>query len=109
MRDVAVAVAHGEALGALVDEERGDLLAFAARAVLLARGHEDDSEIGDVGMADEMLGAVEHPVAALFDRARFHAAQVRASAGLGHRQTVPLLAADAGEEISLPLLRRTGE
>ena len=109
MRDVAIAVADGETLGALVDEEGGDLLALAARAVLFAGRHEDDREIGDVGMADEMLGAVEHPVAAILDGRRLHAAQVGAGAGLGHGQAIRLLAADAREQIFLALLGRAGE
>ena len=65
MRDVAVAVAHGEARRALVDEEGGDLLALAARRLFLAGRHEADGEVGDVGMADEVLRAVEDEVVAV--------------------------------------------
>ena len=101
--DVAVAVAHGEALGALVDEEGGDQLLRAARGLFLARRHEDDGEAGDVGMADEMLGAVQHPVVAVLPRAGLHAAQVRPGAGFGHRQAIPGLAPDAGHQILLAL------
>ena len=65
MRDIAVAVAHHEARMALVDEEGGDELLLAARRVFLARGGEQDDEVGDIGMADEMLGAVDDEVIAL--------------------------------------------
>ena len=68
-----------------------------------------DGEIGDVGMADEMLGAVQHPVVAVLHGGRLHAAQVGAGARLGHRQAVPFLAADAGEQVFFALLRRAGE
>ncbi len=60
-------------------------------------------------MADEMLGAVEHPVVAILHGGRLHAAQVGAGARLGHRQAVPFLAADAGEQIFFALLRRAGQ
>src|SRR5690606_9906340 len=103
------AIAHGEARRSLVDEKGGDLLALAAWAVLLARGHEDDGKSGDVGVADEMLGAVEDPVVAVLTRGGLHAAQIRPRAGLGHGEAVPGLAADAGVEILLLLLVRTGK
>src|SRR5690606_27484659 len=93
----------------LADEERGDLLAFSAPAVFLARSHEDDGEIGNVGVANEMLGAVEHPVATVVHGARLHAAQVGAGARRGHGEAVGFFAAEAGEQILLALLRRPGE
>ena len=68
-----------------------------------------DGEIGDVGMADEMLGAVEHPVVAVLDGGRLHAAQIGAGARLGHGEAVRFLAANAGEQIFFALLRRAGE
>ena len=77
--------------------------------VLLARRHEDDGEIGDVGVADEMLGAVQHPVVAVLHGGRLHAAQVRTRAGFGHGEAVGLLAANAGKQIFVALLGRTGE
>jgi hypothetical protein len=36
-----------------------------ARRLFLAGGHEGDGEAGDIGVADEVLGAVQHPVAAV--------------------------------------------
>ena len=53
-----------------------------------------------------MLGAVQHPVIAVLNGGRLHAAQVGARAGLGHGEAVRLLAADAGEQILLALLGR---
>ena len=40
---------------------------------------------------------------------RLHAAQVGAGAGLGHGEAIRFLAADAGKQIFLALLRRAGE
>ena len=96
MRDVAVAGPHLEARDALVDQERGDQLALAARGVLLAGGGEQNDEVRMVGVADEVLGAVDDEVVALAHRGGLHAAQVRARARLGHRQAIDALAAHAG-------------
>ena len=65
VRDVAVAVAHGEAFGAFFHEEGGDLLLGAARGVFFACRHKDDGKACKVGVADEMLGAVQDPVIAV--------------------------------------------
>ena len=108
MADIAVTVAHGETGGVLVDEEGSDERAFSARRVFLTRLHEADRETGNVGMADEMLGAVQHPVIAILLRRRLHAAQVGARARLGHGEAVPGFAAQAGFEIFFALLRRAG-
>ncbi len=106
---VAIAVADGEALGALVDEECGDALLAAARRVLLAGRHEGDGEARDVGVADEVLGAVQHPVPALGARVGLHAAKVRPRARFGHGEAVPCLAPDAGREVARALVGRAGE
>ena len=101
MRDVAVAVAHGEALGALVDEEGGDELLLAARRILLARRGKQDDEIGDIGMADEMLGAVDDEIIAVLTGEAFHAAHIGARAGLGHGEAVgPFRRAPRGRDTS---------
>ena len=109
MRDVAVALADGEARGTLVDEEGGDQLPRAAWPLLLARGHEGDGEIGDVGVGDEVLGAAEDPVAAVASGRGLHAAEIGAGARLRHRETIPFLAADTRQEIALALLGRAGQ
>jgi hypothetical protein len=75
-----------------------------ARGLFLARGHEDDREPRQVGVADEMLGPVQHPVAAVLARAGLHPPQVRPRAGFGHRQAIPGLAPDAGHQVPLALL-----
>jgi hypothetical protein len=64
--------------------------------VFLAGGGEEDDEVGDVGVADEVLDAVDHPVAVRRDGGGLHAAQVRACAGLGHGQAVGTLARTQG-------------
>src|SRR3546814_14271857 len=55
VRDGVVALADLEAGGAAVDQEAGDLLLRPRRGLFLAAGAEDDDEVGDVGMADEVL------------------------------------------------------
>ena len=90
-------------------QKRGDELALAARRVLFARSGKENDKIGVIGMADEMFRAVDDEVAAAPSGAGFHAAQVRARAGLGHRQAFGLLAAHGGQEVALPLLTRAGK
>jgi hypothetical protein len=102
--DVAIAIADGEAGGALVDEEGSDQLLLAARGLFFPARHEADGEIGQIGMADEMLGAVQHPVIPVLPRAGLHAAQVGPRARFRHGKAIPFLAPDAGIEVFLPLL-----
>jgi hypothetical protein len=71
---------------------------------LLAGGREQDHEIRMIGVADEVLGAVDHEVAARFDGRGLHAAHVGSRAGLRHRQAFGTLAAHRGQEIALALL-----
>ena len=108
VRHIAVALAHGEPRMSLVDEERGDQLLAAARCVLFARCGEQDHEIGNVGMADEMLGAVNDEIGAILPGRAFHAAHVRAGAGLRHGEAVGLVAAHGGKQIALALLSHAG-
>ena len=89
---------------ALVDEEGGHLLARPRAAFLDAGGRQQDHEVRVVGMADEMLGAVDDEVVAVAHRGGLHAAQVRAGARLGHRQAVGALAAHARQQVALALL-----
>ena len=56
-------------------------------------GGEQDDVVGVVGVADEVLGAVDDEVAAALHGRGLHAAQVRAGARLGHRQALDALAA----------------
>src|SRR3546814_6437672 len=65
MRHRVVAPADHESGGAAVDQKAGDLLLGAGCGRLLTRGDEDDDEIGDGGVADEVLADVQHPVAAV--------------------------------------------
>src|SRR5262249_52968384 len=88
MRDRIVAAADLEAGRAAIDEEAGDALLDGAPDLLLAGGDEDDDEVGDVGVADEMLAAVDDPVVAVAPGRAFHAAHVGAGVGLGHGERV---------------------
>ena len=76
VRDVAVTVAHVEPLGALIDKERRDFLFWAARGVFFACRHKDDGKACQIGVADEMLGAVQNPVVTIRPRRGLHTAQV---------------------------------
>src|SRR5262249_29465588 len=108
MRDGVVAAPDLEARRAAVDEEAGDALLGAGGAALLAGCDEDDDEISDVGMADEVLGAVDDPIAAVAPRMALHAADVGAGIGLGHGERVDLLAGDGRGQIALALLGVAG-
>jgi hypothetical protein len=79
-----------------------------ARGVFLAGREIGDHEVGLVGMGDEVLGAVQHPVIAVLHRRCLHAAQVRARARLGHRHAVDLLAAHARISVAFALLLVAG-
>ena len=108
MRDVLVAVAHGEALGALVDEEGGDQLLLAARRILFAGCGKEDGEGGFIGMADEMLGAVDDEIIAILLGEAFHAAHVGAHARLGHGEAIHHFSLNGGEEIFFALFADAG-
>ena len=80
-----------------------------AERLLLAGRREDDDEIRDVGVADEVLRAVQHEVAAVAAApCIFMRAHVGARVRLRHRQRVDLLAADRRQEIALALLALAG-
>ncbi len=104
MRDRIVALADFEARRAAVDEEAGDQLLGPARRVFLAGGDEDDDEIGDVGVRNEVLGAVDDPVVAVLLRKAFHAAHVGAGVRLGHGQRIELVSAHGRQQVALALL-----
>ena len=79
-------------------------LALAARRVLLARSGKQDDEVGMVGVADEVLGAVDDEVIALLYRARLHAAQIGTGLRLGHGQALDTLAPHGRQQVALALL-----
>ena len=99
---------HVEARRALVHQERGDALLVALRRLLDAAGGEQHDEIGDIGIGDEMLGAVDDIDVALALGPRLHGAQVGAGVGLRQRQAFHPLAADRRLEIALDLLALAG-
>src|SRR5262249_56802235 len=65
VRDRWRAAADGEPGGAVVDQEGRYRRALAPRARLGAGHREQHHEVGHVGVADEVLGAVDDPVAAV--------------------------------------------
>ena len=64
MRDRWCAAADRESRGAVVDKESRYRRALAPRSFLGAGHGEQHHIVGDIGMADEMFGAVDDPVAA---------------------------------------------
>ena len=73
-----------------LDHERGD----PARMAGLAVGDgEADVEVGDPEVRDPVLGAVDHPLVAVLDRAGEHPARIGARLGLGQGERRRPLAA----------------
>jgi len=61
-------------------------------------------EVGDAEVRDPVLGAVDHPLVAVTDRARDHPARIRARLGLRQRERRrPLAGRTAGQEPVLEL------
>src|SRR5947199_5248981 len=88
MRDIAIAVPDHEARMALVDKEGGDELLLAARSFFFARGGKKNGEVYNIGMADEMLDAIDDEIIAFLNRRAFHAAHIGARTRFGHCQAV---------------------
>ena len=91
---------HREAVAVGLDHERG-------HPVVLAIGdREDDVEVGDAGVGDPVLGAVDDPLVAVLDRARAQRRGVRAGVRLRQRKGGRPLAARALRQE--PLLQLVG-
>jgi hypothetical protein len=73
-------VADREALAVLLDDERSD------PPRLLVRHGEDDVEVGDPGVRDPVLRAVDDPLVAVLDGGRAHRGRVGAGLGLAERE-----------------------
>ena len=95
--DALVAVDHVAPGRVEVDQEAGDQLLRTAAGLLLAAGGEQDDVVGEVGVADEVLGAVDDVVVAVAHGAALHAAHVAAGVGLAHRHAVDAFAGDGRE------------
>ena len=93
---------------ATVDQEAGDFFLLAARRFFFAGSDKDDNEVGDVGVADEMLAAIDDPVAAVQFGIAFHAAHVGTGTGFGHRQCVEFFTLDRREQVLFLLLGVAG-
>ena len=87
-----------------VDQERADAL-----GAVVARAGEHDVDVAEPGVADEALGAVEHPGVAVALRARLERAGVRADVGLGEREGAERLARQQPGEDALLLLLAAGQ
>jgi len=92
----------------VVDQKAGDELAGPARCFLFARRGKQDRVIGDIGIGDEMFGAIDDEVFAITHGPGFHGAQVRAGLRFGHGQTLDPLAPDGGQQILLDLIALAG-
>ena len=95
MRDAPGPAPAGEAGRVKIDKEAADCL-LAAR--FTGRGAQDH-EIGDIGMADEMLGPVDDEIIPIPARECAHRADVGACIGFGHGKAIVALAADCREEV----------
>src|SRR5215468_5103229 len=108
VRDRWRAAADGEPGGAVVDQEGRYRRALAPGARLGAGHREQHHEVGHVGVADEVLGAVDDPVAAVPAGPGRHGADIGPGARLGHRQAVVPLAADDRQQVLVDLAARAG-
>ena len=70
---------------------------WASGAGLLAGGGEQDDVVGEVGVADEVLGAVDEVAVAVPDRRATHASQIGAGVGLAHRQAFHPVSPNRGD------------
>ena len=104
MRNVFITVAHGEALGAFVDQERRDQFLFSAWGFFLARRCKQHGEMRFLAMADEMFDTIDYEIIAILFGKSFHAAQIRSHAGFSHGQAISLFTAHRGQGIALTLL-----
>src|SRR5215469_5990302 len=102
------AAADRETRGAVVDQESRYRRALAPRSLLGAGHGKQHNEVGDVGIADEVFGAVDDPVTARPPGPGLHRTDVRAGPGLRHRQAVDALAADRRQQIGLHLVVLAG-
>ena len=95
----------GEAGRVRLDEEGGDARMARIRIGL----REDGVEVGDAGVGDEALAAVEDVLVAVADRGRPHRGRVGAGAGLRERVGGQPLAAREPRQVRLLLRLRAGE
>ena len=95
----------GEARRIRLDEERGDPRMPAVGVGL----REDGVEVGDAGVGDEALAAVEDVLVAVADGRRPHRRRVGAGAGLRQRVRGQPLAAREPRQVRLLLRLRAGE
>jgi len=102
--DRPVSFADFEPRNAAIHQQAGDAFLRAAGRGLLPGRHEYDDEIGDVRVADEMLGAVDDEIVAVAARKGLHAADIGPRVRLGHGQRVQFLTLDAGRQVTLALL-----
>ena len=89
LADLVQHAAAREPLAALgLDDDQRD----AGRGVVrIGLGH-DDHELGEQAVGDERLGAVDDVLVAVADRLGLDVLQIRAGAGLGHRDGADQLA-----------------
>jgi hypothetical protein len=100
--ELVLLVARGEAVPALLQEERGDALVRGLRVGL----REDERVVGHRGVGDPALLAVQDVRVALAAGGRLHRGDVRARRRLGQPEAGELLAARLRDEVALLLLLR---
>ena len=112
VRDAGRPAPHGQAGRIQVDQKAGDFFLGSMRRVLDAGGGKQHHKVAHIGVADEVLGAVDEVVGVLTTAVAggtgLHAAHVRAGVGLGHGQAVVARPADGGQQIFLDLRALAG-
>ena len=108
VRHTGRAATHLQTRAVQVDQETGDLLLGSAFGLLHVGRSKQYDEVGHVGMADEMLAAIDQVVAAPALGAGQHAAHVGAGIGLGHRQAVVAFASDRRQQVLADLVAGAG-
>src|SRR3954452_4999793 len=101
--ELVLELGDAEALAVLLDDERAE--APLAVALLGCRAGEDDVEVGDRGVRDPVLRAVDDPLVAVADGGRAQGAGVRAGLRLGQAERRrPLPAGALRQEALLELV-----
>ena len=104
MRNRVVTGAYFEAGRAAIHQEAGNFLFRAPVGLFRAGGDEYDAKICNVGVADEVLGAIDDPVVTVRFCRALHAANIRTGVRFGHGQCIEFLATDDRRQVFLALL-----
>ena len=77
VRDRVIARRNFKTRCAPVNQEAGDFLLDTARCLFFTCGNKDNHKIGDIGVANEMLGAIDDPIISIWLGGTLHTAYIR--------------------------------